>query len=223
MNKISYGQQIDAARPWSFPAPAMTALVTLAYIYWKGIPVSTLMTAVSVAACAALLVLGPLFTKNILGQLGTLLLFGLLPALGTSYLACGEIVWGVLLAAVPSILLTDAALRARNIRDREADRENGRKTSASLFGHKTSAWIYWGEVIGSYIWLGILSMFYLLPVYTVFVFLTIPVAIGCARGMVKSVTAGNTIIEDMDIRTKNIQLMFSAILMVTLVIDGMVK
>ena len=33
----------------------------------------------------------------------------------------------------------------------------------------------------------------------------------------------NTIIEDMDIRTKNIQLMFSAILMVTLVIDGMVK
>lgn len=40
MGKHSFGQWIFAVRPWSFPASAMPIIVTLAYLFWTGVPMN---------------------------------------------------------------------------------------------------------------------------------------------------------------------------------------
>ena len=98
------------------------------------------------------------------------------------------------------------------------DRRADIKTMAMGLGTKVSALLYGFEMIFPYVWIGVLSIIGILPVSTVFIFLTLPVAIGCAKTMKNSVTGGTAMIADLDVRTANLQLMFSVILTVTLIV-----
>ena len=51
-----------------------------------------------------------------------------------------------------------------------------------------------------------------MPLATIIIFLTLPVAIGCAKTMMTSIEGGAGIIADLDVRTANLQLMFSVLL-----------
>ena len=59
----------------------------------------------------------------------------------------------------------------------------------------------------------------LMPLSTIAIFLTLPVAMGCSRTMMKSIKGGAGIIADLDVRTANLQLIFSALLSLALVLD----
>lgn len=169
------------------------------------------------AAGAALTMLYPFLKYNALGDLDILLTFGFLPTIGTAFVATGVLDWSVLWIALPVGLITDGILHSNNTRDTEHDSRAGIKTMAMGLGVKFSAWLYDFEMIFPFIWIAVLSMIGMLPYTTVFIFLTLPIAIACAKTMKNSVAGGAQMIGDLDVRTANLQLMFSLLLIAGLV------
>ena len=169
-------------------------------------------------AGAALTILYPILKYNALGDLDILLTFAFLPTLGTSYAATGAVDWNVLWIALPVGLITDGILHSNNTRDVITDKRAGITTMAMSLGSKFSAWLYGFEVIFPYVWVGACSIIGIMPLATILVFLTLPVAIASAQAMKHSLTAGPGIIADLDVKTANLQLLFSVLLTIALVI-----
>jgi len=166
-----------------------------------------------------LTVLYPFLKYNALGDLDILLNFAVLPTLGTSFAVTGAIDWSVLWIAVPVGLITDGILHSNNTRDIASDGVAQIRTMAMGLGTKASAWLYSFEVIFPYAWIAVCSIAGLMPLSTIIIFLTLPVAMGCSRTMMKSIKGGSDIIADLDVRTANLQLLFSALLSVALIVD----
>jgi 1,4-dihydroxy-2-naphthoate octaprenyltransferase len=168
-------------------------------------------------AGVACTLLYPVLKYNALGDFDIVMAFAFLPTLGTSYVATGAIDWNVLFVALPVGLITDGILHSNNSRDVVTDRRAGIVTMAMSMGAEKSVWLFGFEMLFPYVWVAALSIAGLLPVYTVFIFLTLPVAIGNARTMAKSLKAGVEMIADLDVKTANLQLMFSVLLTAALV------
>ena len=168
-------------------------------------------------AGVACTLLYPVLKYNALGDFDIVMAFAFLPTLGTSYVATGAIDWNVLFVALPVGLITDGILHSNNSRDVVTDRRAGITTMAMSMGAEKSVWLFGFEMLFPYVWVAALSMAGLLPVYTVFIFLTLPIAIGNARTMAKSLKAGVEMIADLDVKTANLQLMFSVLLTAALV------
>lgn len=160
----------------------------------------------------------PMLKYNALGDLVILMAYAFLPTIGTSFVTTGAIDWSVLLIALPVGLITDGILHSNNTRDTLTDRRAGIKTMAMGLGHKASAILYGFEVIFPYVWIGVLSIMGLMPITTIVIFLTLAVAIGCAKAMMHSLEGGSGVIADLDVRTANLQLMFSALLTVAFIV-----
>lgn len=173
-------------------------------------------------AGAALTVLYPTLKYNALGDLDILMTFAFLPTLGTAYVTTGAIDWSVLWIALPVGLITDGILHSNNTRDMIPDKRAEIKTMAMGLGKKASARLYSFEVIFPFVWIAVCSIMGLMPIYTVFVFLTLPVALGCSRTMIKAVNSDSDIIADLDVRTANLQLMFSVILSITFIVSKLI-
>ena len=169
-------------------------------------------------AGAVLTLLYPFLKFNALGDLDILLTFAFLPTLGTSYVATGAIDWSVLWIALPVGLITDGILHSNNTRDIITDKRAGITTMAMGLGSKFSAWLYGFEVIFPYVWVGVCSIIGIMPLSTIIIFLTLPIAIACAQTMKHSLTAGAGVIADLDVKTANLQLLFSVLLTIALVI-----
>lgn len=160
----------------------------------------------------------PILKFNALGDLVILMAYAFLPTIGTSFVTTGAIDWSVLLIALPVGLITDGILHSNNTRDTLTDKRAGIKTMAMGLGHKASAILYGFEVLFPFVWIGVLSMIGILPVTTIIVFLTLVVAIGCSQTMMKSLEGGVKMIADLDVRTANLQLLFSAFLSIAFVV-----
>ncbi len=169
-------------------------------------------------AGVVLTLLYPFLKFNALGDLDILLLFGFLPTIGTSYAATGAIDWNVLWIALPVGFITDGILHSNNTRDTLTDKRAGITTMAMGFGRKVSIWYYGVMVLFPFLWVAVCSMAGIMPVSTIGVFLTLPVALGCASSMAKFKNGDIRIIADLDVRTANLQLMFSLLLAVALII-----
>lgn len=161
----------------------------------------------------------PVLKFNALGDLDIIMAFAFLPTLGTSYAVTGVIEWDVLLVALPIGLITDGILHSNNTRDMMTDRRAGITTMAMGMGYGWSAVLFGFEMIFPYIWVAALSMAGFFPVITFIIFLTLPVAIGNAKTMFKSSKSGIEIISDLDVKTANLQLMFSVLFTVSLVVS----
>lgn len=163
-------------------------------------------------------ILYPVLKFNALGDLDILLAFAFLPTLGTSYAVTGAIDWSVLWIALPVGLITDGILHSNNTRDVITDKRAGITTMAMGLGSRFSAWLYGFEVIFPFIWVGVCSIIGIMPLTTLAIFLTLPVAIACAQTMMHSLTGGAGIIADLDVRTANLQLLFSVLLTIAFVV-----
>lgn len=160
----------------------------------------------------------PVLKYNALGDLVILLAYAFLPTIGTAFVTTGAIDWSILLIALPVGLITDGILHSNNTRDTITDKRAGIKTMAMGLGHKASAILYGFEVIFPFVWIGVLSIMGLLPLTTIVIFLTLAVAIGCAKTMMHSLEGGSGVIADLDVRTANLQLMFSALLTLAFIV-----
>lgn len=170
-------------------------------------------------AGAVCTVLYPLLKYNALGDLDILLTFAFLPTIGTSYAATGAIDWNVLLIALPVGLITDGILHCNNTRDIATDKRAGINTMAMWLGTKAAARLYAFEMVFPYIWVGICSIIGLLPLHTIIIFLTLPIALACASTMKKSIGQETSmLLGDLDVRTANLQMMFSVLLSISFVV-----
>lgn len=123
---------------------------------------------------------------------------------------CSAIGWKLLLAVVPSLLLSVAMFHsAKNIKSGKFS--------------KFSAYLYYCELIAPYVWVGILSMFEILPFWTMVVFLTLPVAIGSARTMTRSFRCGVDALEGLEIRTATLQTVFSLLLALSYIVSKFIN
>lgn len=160
----------------------------------------------------------PVLKYNALGDLVILMAYAFLPTIGTAFVTTGAIDWSILLIALPVGLITDGILHSNNTRDTLTDKRAGIKTMAMGLGHKASAILYGFEVIFPFVWIGVLSIMGLLPLTTIAIFLTLAVAIGCAKTMMHSLEGGSGVIADLDVRTANLQLIFSALLTLAFIV-----
>ena len=159
----------------------------------------------------------PMLKYNALGDFVILMAYAFLPTIGTSFVTTGAIDWSVLFIALPVGLITDGILHSNNTRDTLTDKRAGIKTMAMGLGAKASAILYGFEVLFPFVWIAALSIIGILPLTTIIIFLTLVVAIGCAQTMIKSLEGGVKMIADLDVRTANLQLLFSVLLTIGLV------
>ena len=101
---------------------------------------------------------------------------------------------------LPVVLLNLAVKYAENLKDAPA---SVRKA-------------YMFTTIFPYLWVGLLSMAGVLPMHTIIIVLTIPVAIACFKTVLYSYAAEKSM-ADMKERTINLQLMFSLLLSVSVI------
>lgn len=159
----------------------------------------------------------PFLKYNALGDIVILTAYAFLPTIGTSFVTTCAIDWSILLIALPVGLITDGILHSNNTRDALTDKRAGIRTMAMSIGPKASAILYGFEVLFPFVWIGVLSIIGFLPLTTIIVFLTLVVAIGCAQTMMKYLDGGSNLIGDLDVRTANLQLMFSVLLSIAFV------
>lgn len=170
-------------------------------------------------AGAALTLLYPVLKFNALGDFCILMTFAFLPTLGTAYVTTGIVDWSVLWIALPVGLITDGILHSNNTRDMVPDKRAEIKTLAMGLGVKASAVMYGFEVLFPFVWIAVCSILGIMPLSTIIIFLTLPVALGCSQTMMKSINGGSSIIADLDVRTANLQLMFSVLLSAALIVS----
>lgn len=194
---------------------AVSVVYGLAIVALTGLPV--LWIGLAGVICTLLY---PVLKYNALGDLDILLTFAFLPTIGTSYAVTGFIDWNVLYIALPVGLITDGILHSNNTRDMRTDARAGITTMAMSMGPKAAAWLYGFEMIFPYVWVGVLSMTGILPVHTVAIFLTLVLAISNAKIMKNSLEGGVGMIADLDVKTANLQLVFSILLALALLTAG---
>ena len=191
----------------------VSVICGLGLLYVTGLPL--LWIGIAGVACTLFY---PALKFNALGDLDILMAFAFLPTLGTSYAVTGTIEWSVLWIALPVGLITDGILHSNNTRDMVTDKRAGITTMAMSLGNEASAWLFGAEMVFPFVWMAVLSMIGVFPVTTVVIFMTLPVAIGNARLMMKSLTAGVDMIADLDVKTANLQMLFSILLTLSLVV-----
>ena len=163
-------------------------------------------------------ILYPYLKFNALGDIDILLTFALLPTIGTSYATTGTIDWSVIVITLPIGLITDGILHSNNIRDIKTDKRANIKTMAMVLGTKTAAKLYLFEITSPFILVSICSIIGTLPLHTNIVLIALPTAIACAKTIVNTTGNNNQPIADIDARTAQLQLQFSALLSIALIL-----
>ncbi|MBQ4492696.1 MAG: 1,4-dihydroxy-2-naphthoate octaprenyltransferase [Deltaproteobacteria bacterium] len=83
-----------------------------------------------------------------LGEVVTVLFYGLVPTVLTFYVQGGAMPpWEVWLAAIAVGLVAANVMMVNNYRDVEADRSSGKRTLAVRFGRRAIAWAYLGDAV----------------------------------------------------------------------------
>lgn len=159
-----------------------------------------------------------------LGDLVIVLAYGLLPALGTSWVAVGEIDWRVLWAALPVALLVDSILHANNTRDAKTDRKADIRTMAMGMGVRASAILYVLEQLFPFAWVVLLIPFGIFPWLSILVTFIMRFAINNARSMREFKETGDVAtIADLDQRSAQTQMLFAVVLSLSFVIDMLLR
>jgi len=167
----------------------------------------------------ALSFLYPRLKYMALGDLVIALCYAFLPMTGTSFIVSGSIHWNVLWLAVPVGLITVAILHANNVRDIETDSRAGISTFPMFIGRSVGAKLYAFEVLFPFLWLFGLMAFHIEPWWLLIAFAALPVAFGNARTILDYEQGGKESYANLDERTAKLQLLFSLLLTIALVIS----
>lgn len=163
------------------------------------------------------------FKFKALGDLLIFLVYGPTIMLGTGYVVLGSIDWTLLLVSFPMTFITVNILHSNNTRDIRSDKFAEIKTFAMLIGIKASIIQYYVLTILSYLSVVLMVIFNILPVITLITFLTIPIAVKNCKAMAKVANEDDvTPINNLDKSTAQLQFMFSALLLLSLVISAII-
>lgn len=155
------------------------------------------------------------------GDFVILMAFGILPSIGTSFVAVGEVEWGVLWAAIPVGLITVAILHINNLRDVATDRRAHISTFAMRLGGKASVLVYDFEIIFPFFWVFSCVLGRIFPWWTLLVFLAAYPALQNVRTAGRYRKDGMSVITDLDEKTAKLQIMFSLSFCAAFLIAGL--
>jgi 1,4-dihydroxy-2-naphthoate polyprenyltransferase len=157
-----------------------------------------------------------------LGDIFIFLLYGPAIVTGTFYALTGMFFTEVLLISIPLGLLVTGILQANNLRDIINDRKANIKTLATVFGERFAKGEYVFLIIGAYITVVLLVVFNVLSLWSLLVFLSLPIALK-NMNMIKGVKIEDTgKIAMLDAMTAQLTLMFGVLLSISLVITKLV-
>ena len=117
-----------------------------------------------------------------LGEVVSGLFMGLGIILIAFFIQTGTVTVESVLISIPFAILIGAIMMSNNIRDREGDAENGRKTLAVLMGHSRAVRFLAGMFVVSYLWIIVLVLTEEASPWLLLVFLSAPQAIRAVRG-----------------------------------------
>lgn len=157
---------------------------------------------------------------NALGDLDIFIVFGVLIALGTSFVLTGVLDYSVLLVSAPTGLLITGILHANNTRDIVNDTSANIATQASVLGVKMSRIYYVLLVGGAYVMVAVLAAVGELSWISLAVALSLPIAIGNIKRM--AAHKQPTDISDLDGNTAKLVMIFSLLLSVANFITALV-
>ncbi len=111
-----------------------------------------------------------------LGDVMVYLAMGLLMTWGAYYVQIPRWSWTAFFASVPVGLLVTAILNMNNVRDYQDDRRVHKLTLPVRFGLTFGAWYHTCLLVGSYLVVTLFVMLRWLPIYTLTVWITFPLA-----------------------------------------------
>lgn len=168
-------------------------------------------------AGAVLTLFYPWLKYHALGDLDIFLTYSVVPMLGTSFVATGEIHLSVLILSVPVGLITVGILHSNNTRDIEQDRRAGIKTFAMCVGGKVSTVLYCLEMVVPFVWVVVCAICGLLPGWCLMVIAAAKMAFDNARQALKYNREGMKALVGVDEKTAQLQLAFSVLMFVSMV------
>lgn len=170
-------------------------------------------------ACALLY---PPLKYAAVGDLVILLAFGILPAIGTSYVTVGFVDWSVLWVAIPVGLITVAILHINNLRDVATDKRAGISTIAMRLGGSVSVVVYCFEITFPFLWVFSCALGHIFPWWTLLVFLAAYPALQNVRTAMRYRNEGMQAIVSLDESTAKLQVMFSLSLSLAFLLDFLI-
>ncbi len=157
-----------------------------------------------------------------LGDVLIALCYAFLPMIGTSFIGSGAIHWNVLWLAVPIGLITIAILHANNVRDIESDEAAGIRTFPMLTGRQAGAYIYCFEALFPYLWLLVLCVCGILTWWALLPLLSLPLAVKQSKMILGYKQNGVASFANLDELTAKLQMVFSLLLTLGLVLSKLI-
>lgn len=159
------------------------------------------------------------FKSKALGDLIIFLLYGPTITLGVGYVMHGAIDWNLLYVCVPIAFITVNILHSNNTRDIRSDRYADIKTFAMMIGVKASVIQYILLTVLSYVSIIAMIVFNILPLTALVTLLTIPIAVKNCKAMSQISEDNMTPINELDVKTAQLQLAFSGLLSISLILS----
>jgi 1,4-dihydroxy-2-naphthoate octaprenyltransferase len=157
------------------------------------------------------------------GDVMIFLLFGPLMVIGTYLSLTGNYMHELWLMSIPVGCLVCSILQANNHRDITHDTEAGVKSVSSVIGHKASKIEYFIIVIGSYVSVLTMAIFELIPIYTLIIFVALPIAIKNLKLMQGSEQSKFKEIATLDVFSAQHHLMFGILYSIGFVVSYILR
>lgn len=158
------------------------------------------------------------FKFRALGDLFVFVCFGILPVIGTSFVAVGMIDWSALVISVPLGIFTIGILHDNNTVDIASDKEAGIRTLPMILGEETSVWIFIAYMIIPFLAVVISCFTGLLPYTSLACLLAFPVAVANIKDASGYFKTGREALMGLDQKTAKLHMVFSIFLFLGLIV-----
>ncbi len=122
-----------------------------------------------------------------LGDIMVYLAMGLLMTLGAYYVQIPHWSWLVVAASVPVGLLVTAILNMNNVRDYQEDLQVHKLTLPVRFGQTFGVWYHTCLLLGSYLAVTLFVLLHWLPLFSLLVWITFPIAFMNVRAVLTAI------------------------------------
>lgn len=174
------------------------------------------------AAGVLLTVLYSFLKYHALGDLDIFIIFGILTVLGSTAAATGAIVWDALVLSVPLGIITVSVLHANNTVDIETDGAAGIKTFAMLLGAKASSILYRVYMVLPFLCIVVsVCVGWLRPLALICLIAAVPAWKNFAQAG-QFAQKGLDAMNGLDQRSAQMQLVFSGLLSLGLLVAGLI-
>lgn len=166
-----------------------------------------------IGGIGALLAMSYSFFKfRAMGDLFVFTCFGIMPVIGTSFVAAGLIDWSILVLSLPLGIFTIAVLHDNNTVDIATDKASGIRTLPMLIGEKASVKLFIAYMVIPYIVVIAFCIAGLLPWMALVCLLSVPAAYKNARTAAGWFRSGREAMIGLDQKTAQVHLIFSVLL-----------